>query len=88
MHEQAAFASNIQALAAKAIVGPFNMMAAPFARGYFVGDYESLATAGSSFLPFFVQANCADLSCAALASPTNRTPTNKNSTDVFASVGF
>lgn len=81
-------AGNIQALAATAIVGPFNMMAAPFARGYFVGDYESLATAGSSFLPFFVQGNCADLSCAALASPTNRTPTGKNSTDVFASVGF
>lgn len=47
----------------------FDMRGAPFARGYFVGDYEGLASAGSSFLPFFVQVNT--------ANPTNRT-------DVFA----
>lgn len=67
------------------VAGPFNMMDAPFARGYFVGDYEALATAGTVFHPFFVQTNCLDLSCRALTSvtpPTNRTPTGNNSTDV------
>lgn len=47
----------------------FDMRGAPFAGGYFIGDYEGLASAGSSFLPFFVQVNT--------ANPTNRT-------DVFA----
>ena len=27
------------------------------ARGYFVGDYEGLASAGNKFLPLFIQAN-------------------------------
>jgi hypothetical protein len=36
--------------------------------GYFVGDYESMGTIGTNFLPFFVQTNCADNSCT-----TNRT---------------
>ncbi len=39
------------------VAGPFDMKTAPFARGYFVGDYEGLATNGNTFLPFFVQAN-------------------------------
>ncbi len=47
----------------------FDMRGVPFAGGYFVGDYEGLASAGSSFLPFFVQVNT--------ANPANRT-------DVFA----
>ncbi len=81
-------AGGLEAQAATVVAGPFNMMAAPFARGYFVGDYEGLATAGSSFVPFFVQTKCADLSCAALTSPTNRTPTGRNSTDVFAGSAF
>jgi hypothetical protein len=77
--------------AASPTAGPFNMLAAPFARGYFTGDYEALASIGSSFLPFYVQSNCADLSCRALTSvvaPANRTPTNNNSTDVYAGLGF
>jgi hypothetical protein len=37
--------------------GPFDMKTAPFARGFFVGDYEGLATIGNSFVPVFVQAN-------------------------------
>ena len=53
------------------IAGPFDMEAAPVARGYFVGDYEGLATSGNSFLPFFIQANTGDT--------TNRT-------DVFSTV--
>ena len=77
--------------AASPTAGPFNMLAAPFARGYFTGDYEALASIGSSFLPFYVQSNCSDLSCRALtsvAAPANRTPTDNNSTDVYAGLGF
>ncbi len=39
------------------IAGSFDMLTAPFARGFFVGDYEGLATNGTEFVPFFVQAN-------------------------------
>jgi hypothetical protein len=35
----------------------FDMKTAPFAGGFFVGDYEGLATTGNRFLPLFVQAN-------------------------------
>src|SRR2546429_182162 len=42
---------------ATSVFGPFNMLDAPFALGYFVGDYEGLLTSGSgsaaSFLPVF-----------------------------------
>jgi len=33
------------------------MLNAPFAGGFFVGDYEGLATSGTTFIPFFVQTN-------------------------------
>jgi hypothetical protein len=77
--------------AASPTAGPFNMIAAPFARGYFTGDYEALTSIGSSFMPFYVQSNCSSLSCRALTSvfaPANRTPTNNNSTDVYIGLGF
>jgi hypothetical protein len=35
----------------------FDMRAAPYAIGYFVGDYEGLDNFGNTFTPFFVQAN-------------------------------
>jgi hypothetical protein len=38
----------------------FDMRQAPFARGYFVGDYEGLDTAGSDFLAFFSQSHDED----------------------------
>jgi hypothetical protein len=79
-------ASSLEAVPPIHVAGPFNMLDAPFARGYFVGDYEALGTVGTSFQPFFVQTNCLDLSCSALTSvtpPTDRTPTENNSTDVF-----
>jgi hypothetical protein len=38
----------------------FNMRTAPYARGYFVGDYEGLDSFGSTFTPFFVQATGTD----------------------------
>jgi hypothetical protein len=36
------------------VAGPFDMRTAPFARGFFVGDYEGLT---SELMPFFVMAN-------------------------------
>src|SRR6266540_1716288 len=38
----------------------FDMRTAPFAGGFFVGDYEGLASIGTDFVPFFVQANSGD----------------------------
>ncbi len=43
--------------ASQKISGPFDMRSAPYARGYFVGDYEGLDNIGSLFEPFFVLAN-------------------------------
>jgi hypothetical protein len=57
------------------VAGPFNMLAAPNAGGFFVGDYEGLTAVGRSFNPFFAQVNCDDFSCAT-------TPTS-NRTDIF-----
>jgi hypothetical protein len=37
--------------------GSFDMRSAPYAVGYFVGDYEGLDNFGTTFTPFFVQAN-------------------------------
>ena len=45
------------------------MLTAPFARGFFVGDYEGLAAAGTTFRPLFVLANSGNTA---------------NRTDVFA----
>jgi len=47
----------------------FDMLNAPFAGGFFVGDYEGLTTIGTTFQPFFVQTNDENTS---------------NRTDVFA----
>ncbi|MEP6952839.1 MAG: sialidase family protein [Solirubrobacteraceae bacterium] len=46
--------------------GRFDMRAAPYARGYFVGDYTGLDHAGSLFTPLWVQSNNP-------FQPTNRT---------------
>jgi hypothetical protein len=83
-------------VAATTVLGPFNMLDAPFARGYFTGDYESLLTTGSgataSFDPVVVAGACgASLSCRALTSvvaPTNRAATGNDSTDLFFGTGF
>src|SRR6266496_3690965 len=39
------------------IAGSFDMLNAPNAGGFFVGDYEALTTIGTTFEPFFVQTN-------------------------------
>jgi hypothetical protein len=79
---------------ATAVDGPFNELAAPYAGGYFLGDYQGLvATSGSTVVPFYARTNCADgdsttqPSCRAATSVlphTNPTPTGLNSTDVYA----
>ena len=51
------------------VAGSFDMETAPFARGFFVGDYEGLTNVGNAFLPFFVQTNSGNTA---------------NRTDVFA----
>jgi hypothetical protein len=83
-------------VAATTVAGPFNMLDAPFALGYFTGDYEGLATvdvgASAKFVPVFVQGACgASLSCAALSSvtpPANPAPTGNDSTDLFVESGL
>jgi len=39
------------------LAGPFDLLVAPNAGGYFLGDYEGLVWSGDSFLSFFVAAN-------------------------------
>ncbi len=81
---------------ATAVDGPFNNLAAPVSRGYFLGDYQGLVANSSGFIPFYVKTTCSDggpttePSCRAIQSvlsPTDRTPTGNNSTDVFAVPG-
>jgi hypothetical protein len=40
--------------------GSFDMRTAPYASGYFVGDYEGLDGFGNTFTPFFVEATGSD----------------------------
>jgi hypothetical protein len=76
--------------------GPFNNLAAPVSRAYFLGDYQGLVANANGFIPFYVKTNCSDgnattqPSCRAIQSvlsPTNLTPTKNNSTDVYAVTG-
>ena len=39
------------------VTGPFDMLTAPNSGGFFLGDYEALASVGTTFHPFFVAAN-------------------------------
>jgi len=83
-------------VAESTIGGPFNMLDAPFASGYFTGDYEALAATGSgsgaTFVPVVVLGACGmSLSCRALTSvvpPTNRAPTGSDSTNVYVGTGY
>ncbi len=40
----------------------FDEETAPVSRGYFIGDYEGLASIGNAFVPFFIATNSGDLS--------------------------
>src|SRR5207237_5807948 len=46
------------------VAGPFDLATAPNAAGLFLGDYQGLATAGSTFLTLFAQS---------VGEPDNRT---------------
>jgi hypothetical protein len=39
------------------LAGSFDMLTAPYAAGYFTGDYEGLTTIGPTFQSFFVDTN-------------------------------
>lgn len=81
---------------ATSVLGPFNMLDAPFAGGYFTGDYESLATTGTgstaTFDPIVVAGACGtSTSCSALSSvvaPVSTAATGNDSTDLFFGTGF
>jgi len=45
--------------AGQEVAGPFDLMSAPVARGFFLGDYEGLQSTGiKSFIAMFVTTNC------------------------------
>jgi len=78
------------------IAGPFDQLSAPFARGFFLGDYQGLQSAGAGFEALFVKTNCnldasdpnaaptGDPACGPASSSLTPTP-NTNPTDVFSS---
>jgi hypothetical protein len=59
------------------LAGPFDMHQAPYARGYFVGDYQGLDSQGSAFRALFT-----------LASAGTGTFPNPNPTDEFIASAF
>jgi hypothetical protein len=44
------------------VSGPFDMLTAPNAGGFFLGDYQGLGVTGKAFMPFFAAANSGDTS--------------------------
>jgi hypothetical protein len=68
--------------------GPFNMLAAPYAFGYFVGDYQGMTVSEHGPTLFSTLTNCLDNRCAAVAgfdADGNPIPSNaRNPTDVYA----
>ena len=70
------------------VSGPFNLYAAPVARGLFLGDYEGLASLGTDFEALFVQTNCGGFdSTSPLCQPASSTVTatpNTDPTNVFS----
>ena len=39
------------------LAGPFDMLTAPYAEGFFLGDYQGLVASGNAFRPFFAATN-------------------------------
>jgi hypothetical protein len=67
----------------------FDQLSAPFARGFFLGDYEGLQPSASGFEAVFVKTNCDAPYTGTFCGPANftgRVPqtSNTNPTDVFA----
>jgi hypothetical protein len=80
---------------AEHVAGPFDLMSAPVARGFFLGDYEGLQSTGTGFIAVFVTTNCnlnpADPNTPPTGNPlcgpasSNVTPTpNTDPTNVFS----
>jgi len=66
----------------------FDQLSAPFARGFFLGDYEGLQPSGTGFEAMFVKTNCEDPYTDTSCGPANYTglvpqSLNTNPTDVF-----
>jgi len=51
------------------VAGSFNMLAAPFAGGYFLGDYQGLVASGTGFVGVDDTTNCNTTSCG--SNPTD-----------------
>ena len=69
------------------IAGSFDQLSAPFARGFFLGDYEGLQPSGAGFEALFVKTNCDAPYTGPFCGPANNSVTpspNTNPTDVFA----
>jgi hypothetical protein len=58
------------------IAGSFNMLAAPNAAGFFLGDYNGTVSTGTVFHPLFGVTNCADTTCTATSSTTGPDPSD------------
>ena len=65
----------------------FDQLSAPFARGFFLGDYEGLQPSGTGFEALYVTTNCLapykGTACGPASNSGTSTP-NTNPTDVFA----
>jgi hypothetical protein len=63
----------------------FNILAAPQAGGFFVGDYDSITTSPKTggFTALWVSTNCADTSCTAIANPTGAPTGGPDPTNAF-----
>jgi hypothetical protein len=54
---------NFSAANEKHVTGPFNFLEAPFAGGFFLGDYEGLAASGTGFMGVDDITNCNTTDC-------------------------
>lgn len=76
------------------VAGPFNMLMAPNAGGFFVGDYEGMAidNDGRRFHTYFASTTCDTTNCPAVGSPTGIIPAHTSSPpdpfDVFSNKYF
>jgi len=63
----------------------FNVLAAPQAGGFFVGDYSGITTSAKTggFTANWVSTDCADTSCTAIANETGAPTGGLDPTDVF-----
>ncbi len=68
------------------IAETFDLATAPFAGGYFLGDYQSLVSSRNVFIPFFVKTNSGDFSnrTDVFAAPAIFTPVGKSHIPVSA----